>query len=338
MILLITSCSQSPGQSISGQNSLTAASIADSSQGIPDQSALDTPEQIKTDYFTLELPQSWKGLYSCDMVFDESMGDWTLYVNMVSKNKDELNSLFTVYLLSTANTDNLVAALDSWVEPVGVLSGELTGEEYLLAYSYASEMTCSEDEQDTFLKLTDGVSQVIDSITPAEGFWLVEWDDDAADMILSANDDTPYVPISFSILGSDFQTYQNQSGSVFFLQKDESVLNALHVNASENVSYYYDTTTLVGVENGLITLLSFFTETPTPSVRDVINELGGVDLFSVTPNQVSVDGDAVSFYNWAIDGGYIGFVAAGGSDPSKCYGYKALQFIAYQDSSLLNIL
>lgn len=272
------------------------------------------------------------------MAFDESMGDWTLYVNMVSKDKDESDRLFTLYLLSTANADNIAAALDGWVEPVGVLSGELTGEEYLLAYSYASEMSCPEDEQDTFLELTGSVPQVIDSITPVEGFWLVDWDDDVADMILPANDDTPYVPISFGLLGSDFQTYQNQSGSVFFLQKDENVLNAFHVNASENVSYYYDTTTLVGVENGLISLLSFFTETPTPSMRDVINELGGVDLLSVTPNQVSVDGDTVSFYNWAIDGGYIGFVAAGGSDPSKCYGYKALQFIAYQNPSLLNIL
>lgn len=337
IILLITSCSQSPSQSISGQSSLTADSSQDR-QDIPDQSALETPNQIKTDYFTLEFPQNWKDLYSWDMAFDESMGDWTLHVNMTSKNKDESNRLFAIYLLSTANAGNIATALDGWVEPLGVLSGELTGEEYLLAYSYASEMACSEDEQDTFLELTDSVPQVIDSITPAEGFWLVGWDDDVADMVLSSYDDIPCVPISFKILGSDFQSYQNQSGSTFFLQQNAGVLNAFHVNASESTSYYYDTDTFVGVENGVIVLYSFLTETPTPSVRDMINELGGADLFDVTPNQVRIDGDTVSFYHWAIDGGYIGFVAAGGSDPSKCYGYKALQFIAYQDPSLLNIL
>jgi len=292
---------------------------------------------IETEYFTLEVPSNWKNLYSYETNVDNEIGDLSIHVYMTSNNEFGKAHLFTVYVLSTEFTDNVATALDGWIEPIGLISNE-NNEEYLLGFSYASEQTCEEDEIEEFLEFTNGILGVIETLSPKGAYVFEEWDNTMMNELGKPPSYEAYVPISFNVLDWSFEAYKNQAGTVLYEVNAE---NLKSFNYSENIIYYRGGNELVGVEDGEIVLYSFAPDAMSgvfsgTSVRDIIKDIGIVELFEVTPQIVSVDNDAVSFYYWTGDGGYIGIVAVGGNNPAKCYDYYAQQVIVYEDSNIIS--
>lgn len=295
---------------------------------------------IETEYFYMTVPTSWNNLYSYSWRETDEYGDIDLNVAMISENELSEADIFTFYVMSIKDTENIEIALEGWVEPVAVLY-DTNEDKYLLGYRLASEMTCTEKEESRFMQMIEDVPQVISSVKPKNGFKIEMWNEETAEklnrLLVSC------VPITFGILDSTFTGYRNQTGATFFELKDESALAPYYIKLTDGVTYYYGTNeAVVGVSNNEIVLSTVWTSDiagyTSPAVRDVIKALEVPELFEYQPFMTKAKNlyNTVDFCYWKIENGYIGFVVAGGSNPDNCYGYVATSVVLFSDIALID--
>lgn len=297
---------------------------------------------IKTDYFSMFAPKTWEKKYRYHLREANEPDDIDLYISMVSQNEISEAHLFTVYILSLNNTENIKISLEGWIEPVGIISKNDTNL-YLIGYSLASEMACIPEEEEVFLQMIDDVPQIIKSINAAKGYVFREWDDSMIGEILPGDYTTPYASLSFDILNASFEGYKNQTGATFFENSTQGFLEPYYIKKLEAVKYFYGTNeVVVGVKDNDIYLMmrwaSDIAGHTSPQVREVINELGANELFEIYPAVLEVENtyNSNTFFYWKIENGYIGFVTIGGNDPTNCYSSCALSVLLFKDLSIIN--
>ncbi|MBR0348408.1 MAG: hypothetical protein IIX16_02075 [Clostridia bacterium] len=297
---------------------------------------------IKTNFFTLKVPDSWKGKYDYTII-DSGTNDFSLQVGMVSKSEYKSAHLFSVHILDLNDTDNIeVAVLDEWINPIGILSKNGL-DKYMLGYNLASEMACTEEEENAFLLMIDEVKIVIDSITTNQEYELTPWSDGLKAKLFSKIYSAPFVPISFDLLNLSFDGYKNYTDAVFIDIKTYDQLTPYYLKFDDSIKYYYNSeNTLIGVKDDDICIIDCFasdlTGITSPQVRDVILAIDAIKLFEVKPAVVEITNSRNSryFFYWKTENGYIGFTTIGGNNPENCYNYTAYQLVLFENPRILN--
>lgn len=291
--------------------------------------------KIETDYFELIPPESWRNKYICSFIENLNNIAVQLNVYMISDNEFGEAHLFEIDMISINNIEDISLALETWVEPVGLLTTD-SGEQFFVGVSYASEMSCTQTEEKQFLSMIEDIPSVLSAIKPKKNVTIAEWDN-------SYLDDTPYVDTSYGVLGMDFNTVKNSLGGIVYEMENKEFLKSFHVNYTDNVKFYYCSDYyLMGVEDEKIVFWGYFPENKIVSysgstVRDILNHENLVELFSTPPKQTESNQPGASFISWKINNGYIGMVSVGSWDISRCYDNYPTVFVAFSDKNLCSI-
>lgn len=313
----------------------------DGVSNIKEESSLEN-NTITTDYFSMLAPKTWEKKYKYYLRDTNEPGDINLYVSMVSNNEFSEAHLFTVYILSLNNTENIEISLDGWMEPIGIISKNDTNI-YLIGYNLASEMACTSEEEEVFMQMIDDVPQIIESINAEKDYDLRKWDDSMIEEIIPGDYTTPYAELSFDILNASFDGYKNQTGATFIEQTAQGSLEPYYIKKLESVKYFYGTNeVVVGVKDNDIHMMTCWGSDiaghTSPQVREVINKLGANELFEIYPAVLEVENsyNSKTFFYWKIENGYIGFITIGGNDPANCYSSCVLNVLLFKDLSIIN--
>lgn len=291
---------------------------------------------IWTSEFTMNVPDFWTGKFNFDL---NPKGD-QLNIRFNTKLGENEGLLFSVFIIPVVEKDEIESCLDFGIEPIGLLQTSYS-EDYFLGLCYASEMACSEDEEELFFMFIDSIPDVVSTITPVEGNNILEWSND----YLYSDLNLEVVPISSNIINSTFVSYQNRTGATFFDKSNSGTIDLFYLNNFQNIKYYYGSNeTFLAVRDEKISLITYhcsdITGNNTSILRDVINKLNAYELFYVIPEviQIKNGNNTQNFFYWKIQNGYIGFIILNGSDPLKAFDYCAYSVYFFDDISLLNIV
>lgn len=297
---------------------------------------------IETDYFSMSVPKTWDKNYKYYFRDTNEPGDVNLYVSMVSNNEFSEAHLFTVYILSLNNKENIELSLEGWMEPIAIVSKN-GANMYLLGYNLASEKACTPEEEETFLQMIDDVPQIIETMSAENEYVLRKWDEGMIEEIIPGDYNTPYASISFDILNTSFNGYRNQTGATFIEQTTQGFLEPYYIKKLETIKYFYGTNdVVVGVKDNDIYLMTCWASDivghTSPQVREVINELGANELFEVYPAVLEVNNsyNSKTFLYWKIENGYIGFITIGSNEPERSYSSCVLNVLLFKDLSIIN--
>ncbi len=312
-----------------------ASEINDSTSSRASTTSTQNTNKIETEYFELYPFESWKNKYTYSYI--ENLNDIAVQLNvyMISDNEFGEAHLFGIDMISVNDVESISLALETWVEPVGLLTTD-SGEQFFVGVSYASEMSCTQTEEKQFLSMVEDIPSVLSTIKSKKNHSMSEWDN-------SYLDDTPYVNVSYGVLGMNFNTVKNSLGGIVYEMENKEFLKSFHVNCTDNVKFYYCSDYyLMGVEDEKIVFWGYFPENKIVSysgstVRDVLNYENLVELFSVPPKQSESNQPDIPFISWKIKNGYIGMVSVGSWDISRCYDNYPTVFVAFSDKNLCSI-
>ena len=169
------------------------------------------------------------------------------------------------------------------------------------------------------------------------------WQLTHGDVYEKTNDQSSFVPISIGVLDKSFEVYLNQTGTKYLSETRQSRCDYFFVNLLDNIQYYYGVdNSIVGIENGNISLFSAIASGGTVRVRDIINSLGFYELFEIQPEFSKImnsNNIPTEFIYWKVNNGYIGFVINVGSGSiDSCYSYLTRNFIICEDLDFVNII
>lgn len=145
----------------------------------------------------------------------------------------------------------------------------------------------------------------------------------------------PYVNLYCNLLDMSAKAYENQTGALFLNVANPD--QQYYVRPADATQYYYGTNEVfIAVRNNEICMVLSYVSS---SVRDVINKIDATELFEISPAMCKVSNwyNTQNFFYWQIDNGYIGFIAIGGNEPSKCYNYVAQSLIYFEDLDDINV-
>ena len=125
-------------------------------------------ELVESDYFTVEVPDGWKGIYTYEKV---KKNDGTFYLSLYEleeHNSSGAGNLFTIALFPE-DTDYSYLP---YYEEYGVLTGN--GKTYNIIIMYPTDVQFTSNTSDNYNSMYENIKYVLDSMKGVEGFTITK--------------------------------------------------------------------------------------------------------------------------------------------------------------------
>lgn len=122
---------------------------------------------INTDYFTLTVPESWRGLFEYEVYPDSESYAYTVNLYEIDSHQEMMGGF--LFGISLYEEDEDISYLPSY-ETIGLL--EAKGQTYQVIVEYPTDVQFSDDTAENYQKLSKDMDDVIASLEVKEGYTL----------------------------------------------------------------------------------------------------------------------------------------------------------------------